>query len=88
MANVIVTCKKNKSLEDFKKKNNQKINIEQLDLTNEISIENLIEKVTTLDILINCAALIKGGIEYRIENFSDVVNTNLMGTFRICHHVA
>ena len=27
----------------------------------------------------------KGGIEYRIENFSDVVNVNLMGLMRICH---
>ena len=84
--NVIVTCKKNKSLEEFVKNNkDENIRIEKLDLTNDISIENLIEKVTTLDILINCASLVKGGVEYRIENFSDVVNVNLMGTLRICH---
>ena len=45
----------------------------------------MINKITSLDILINCASLIKGGVEYRIENFSDVVNVNLMGTLRICH---
>ena len=84
--NVIVTCKKKKSLEEFIKNNkDENIRIEQLDLTNEISIENFIGKVTTLDVLINCASLIKGGVEYRIENFSDVVNVNLMGTLRICH---
>ena len=84
--NVIVTCKKNKSLEEFVKNNKDgNIRIEKLDLTNDISIENLIEKVTTLDILVNCASLVKGGVEYRIENFSDVVNVNLMGTLRICH---
>ena len=83
---VIVTCKKNKSLEEFEKNNNdENIRIEQLDLTNDISIENLIKKITTLDILINCSSLVKGGVEYRIENFSDVVNVNLMGTLRICH---
>ena len=38
-----------------------------------------------MDILINCAALVKGGVEFRIENFSDVVNVNFMGTLRICH---
>ena len=84
--NVIVTYKKNKSLEEFKKKNNNgNIIIEQLDLTNEISIGNLTEKIRSLDILVNCAALVKGGVEYRIENFADVVNVNLMGALRICH---
>ena len=84
--NVTITYKKTKSLQELKKKNNyQKINIEQLDLTNDISIENLTEKIKTLDVLVNCAASIKGGTEYRIENFSDVVNVNLMGTLRICH---
>ena len=39
---VIVTCKTKNSLEEFKKNNNNKnISIELLDLTNEISIENL-----------------------------------------------
>ena len=43
--NVIVTCKKNKSLEEFEKNNkDENIRIEQLDLTNDISIENLIKK--------------------------------------------
>ncbi|PPR25958.1 MAG: hypothetical protein CFH34_01215, partial [Alphaproteobacteria bacterium MarineAlpha9_Bin4] len=61
------------------------INVELLDVTNEISIENLEKKINKLDILINCASLIKGGVEFRIENFTDVVNVNLMGTLRICH---
>ncbi len=84
--NVIVTCKKKKSLEAFKLKNKDKnIRIEQLDLTNEISIENLVSKINKLDILINCASLIKGGVEFRIENFAGVVNVNLMGVLRISH---
>ncbi len=63
----------------------KKINAEKLDLTNDISIEQLHKKIDKLDILINNAALYKGGIEYRIENFSEVVNVNLMGLMRICH---
>ena len=43
------------------------------------------KKLDKLDILINNATILKGGIEYRIENFSDVVNVNLMGLMRICH---
>ena len=83
---VIVTCKTKRSLEEFKKNNNNKnISIELLDVTNEISIENLEKKINRLDILVNCAALVKGGVEFRIENFADVVNVNLMGAMRISH---
>ena len=83
---VIVTCKSQASY-DFFEKNSLKENIqlEKLDLTNEISIDILHQKIDKLDILINNATLFKGGIEYRIENFSDVVNVNLMGLMRICH---
>lgn len=84
--NVYVTCLTKKSYDKFisldLKKN---IQIEKLDLTNDISIEKLYKKIDKLDILINNAVLLKGGIEYRIENFADVVNVNLMGLMRICH---
>ena len=83
-SNVTVTCLTSKSYEkflDLKKT----IKVERLDITNDISIEKLKEKINKLDILINNATLFKGGIEYRIENFADVVNVNLMGVMRICH---
>ncbi len=83
---VIVTCKSQASFDIFKKKSiDEKIQLEKLDLTNEISVDILHKKIDKLDILINNATLLKGGIEYRIENFSDVVNVNLMGLMRICH---
>ena len=83
-SNVTVTCLTSKSYEkflDLKKT----IKVERLDITNDISIEELKEKINKLDILINNATLFKGGIEYRIENFADVVNVNLMGAMRVCH---
>ena len=83
---VIVTCKSKNSYEHFKKSCLEKnIQLEKLDLTNELSIDMLHQKLDKLDILINNATLFKGGIEYRIENFSDVVNVNLMGLMRVCH---
>ena len=83
---VIVTCKSQGSYDIFEKNSLKKnIQLEKLDLTNEISIDILHKKIDKLDILINNATLLKGGIEYRIENFSDVVNVNLMGLMRICH---
>ena len=83
-SNVTVTCLTKKSYEKFLdlEKN---IKVERLDITNDISIEELKEKINKLDILINNATLFKGGIEYRIENFADVVNVNLMGVMRVCH---
>ena len=83
---VIITCKSQTSYEHFKKSSLERnIQLEKLDLTNEISIDMLHKKLEKLDILINNATILKGGIEYRIENFSDVVNVNLMGLMRICH---
>ena len=83
---VIVTCKSQVSFDLFEKSSLEKnIQLEKLDLTNEISLDILYKKIDKLDILINNATLLKGGIEYRIENFSDVVNVNLMGLMRICH---
>ena len=85
-AEVIVTCNSKSSYEKFlSSKEKKNIKVFKLDLTNKISIEKLYEKIDNLDILINNAALYKGGIEYRIENFADVVNVNLMGLMRICH---
>ena len=82
--NVIVTCLTKKSYEKFLDLE-KTIKVERLDITNDISIEELKEKINKLDILINNATLFKGGIEYRIENFADVVNVNLMGAMRVCH---
>ena len=82
--NVTVTCLTNKSYEEFLGLE-KSINVRKLDITNDISIEKLQDEINKLDILINNAALLKGGIEYRIENFADVVNVNLMGVMRLCH---
>ena len=60
---VIVTCKSNQSYEKFLELGlEKKIQIERLDLTNEISIEKLYQKIDSLDILINNSTLFKGGI--------------------------
>ena len=84
---VTITYRRNSSYENYKKlsKDQYDITIQKLDITNELSIEQLYKKIDRLDILVNNATLIKGGVEYRVENFSDVVNVNLMGVMRVCH---
>ena len=85
-AEVIVTAKSNESLE--------KCNVEtkfgairkyKLDVTNDISIEKIFEEIDDLHILVNNAGIVKRGLEYRIEHFADVINTNLMGVMRMSH---
>ncbi len=85
-AKVVVTCKTKSNYEKYLDQLAKlDLQLEQLDLTNDISIEKLSNKIKKLDILVNNAVYLKGGIEYRIENFADVVNVNLMGLMRICH---
>ena len=55
-SNVIVTCKTKLSYEKFLKSNTLKgIQLERLDITNDISIDQLKKKIDKLDILINGA---------------------------------
>ena len=85
-ADVIVTAKNYENLE--------KCNVEtkfgairkyKLDVTNDISIEKIFEEIDDLHILVNNAGIVKRGLEYRIEHFADVINTNLMGVMRMSH---
>ncbi len=87
-ASVTVTGKTNKEIKNYEEsKAGKKIKVKKLDITNDISINELLRTIDSLDVLINCASITKGGLEYRIENFADVVNTNLMGAMRICHEL-
>ena len=52
---------------------------------NDISIEKTFDEIDELHILVNNAGRIKRGLEYRIEHFADVINTNLMGVMRMSH---
>ena len=85
-AEVIVTAKTDESLSKCKNATPfGTLKKYKLDVTNDISIEKLFAQIGELDILVNNAGIVKGGLEYRIENFADVINTNLMGIMRMSH---
>jgi len=85
-AEVIVTAKTDESIKNCKTiTKNGSLKIFKLDVTNDISIEKLFSEIDTLDILVNNAGIVKRALEYRVETFADVINTNLMGVMRICH---
>jgi len=57
----------------------------QLDVTDDASVQALMQNYERLDVLINCAGvIIRGGAEYGIEQFKKVIDVNLTGTMRMC----
>jgi NAD(P)-dependent dehydrogenase (short-subunit alcohol dehydrogenase family) len=58
----------------------------RLELANPASIESLARDTDDLDILVNSAAtLVREGKEYDPQVFARIVDTNLTGTYRMCH---
>jgi NAD(P)-dependent dehydrogenase (short-subunit alcohol dehydrogenase family) len=56
-----------------------------LDVTDQGAVNACIARLPRLDVLINCAGIIlRGGAEYEIENFRQVIEVNLTGTMRMC----
>ena len=85
-AEVIVTAQSDESLEKcIEKTKFGTLRKLKLDVTNDISIEKVFDEIDELHILVNNAGRIKRGLEYRIEHFADVINTNLMGVMRMSH---
>jgi NAD(P)-dependent dehydrogenase (short-subunit alcohol dehydrogenase family) len=63
---------------------NSTIDFKQLDVSTSENIQNFFEKIDTLDVLINCAGIIKRELEHDPEVFQEVINVNLNGTMRAC----
>lgn len=55
-----------------------------LDVTAEDDLRRLVEDLSALDILVNCAGIIARRAEYRLDVFSRVLEVNLVGTMRAC----
>ena len=60
------------------------INFEQLDVRSDDAVAALVDRLGDLDVLVNCAGVIRRGQEHDIEVFSDVLDINLSGTMRLC----
>jgi NAD(P)-dependent dehydrogenase (short-subunit alcohol dehydrogenase family) len=56
-----------------------------LDVTQDASIAALFDRLSGLDLLVNCAGIIqRGGKEFEIEAFRLTLEVNLTGTMRCC----
>ncbi|CDY77501.1 3-oxoacyl-[acyl-carrier protein] reductase [Caballeronia glathei] len=60
------------------------VEVAPLDVADEASVAALVGRVDTLDVLVNCAGMIRRGDEHDIDVFERVLAVNLSGTMRMC----
>ncbi|GGD70623.1 SDR family NAD(P)-dependent oxidoreductase [Caballeronia grimmiae] len=60
------------------------IEVAALDVADAASTAELFARLDALDVLVNCAGMIKRGDEHDIETFERVIAVNLNGTMRMC----
>lgn len=60
------------------------VRVEQLDVRSDDAVANLIGEFHRLDVLVNCAGIIRRGEEHDPKVFATVLDINLNGTMRTC----
>lgn len=56
----------------------------QLDVRDGKAVEDLVGSLGPLDVLVNCAGVIRRAAEHEPAVFADVIDINLNGTMRVC----
>ncbi len=62
----------------------QQVQVRQLDVRNNDAIQSLFGDLPRLDVLVNCAGVIRRGAELDPAVFAEVLDINLNGTMRCC----
>ena len=60
------------------------IEVAPLDVSDDASVAALLNDLDSLDVLVNCAGMIRRGEEHDIDVFQRVIAVNLSGTMRVC----
>jgi NAD(P)-dependent dehydrogenase (short-subunit alcohol dehydrogenase family) len=61
----------------------QGLEVSDLDVTDNTSVESLLVKLDRIDVLVNAAGMIRRGQEHNIDVFQQVLDVNLNGTMRV-----
>jgi len=62
-----------------------KISFQQLDVRDGNVVQDCIDEIDSLDVLVNCAGVIRRNAEHQPEVFADVIDINLNGSMRVCN---
>jgi NAD(P)-dependent dehydrogenase (short-subunit alcohol dehydrogenase family) len=60
------------------------ITVAEIDLAKDGELEDLIARQERLDVVVNCAGIIRRRLEFQPEVFAQVIDINLTGTMRAC----
>ncbi len=60
------------------------ISFQELDVRDGSAVQACIEEIDSLDVLVNCAGVIRRNAEHEPEVFADVIDINLNGSMRVC----
>src|SRR5215831_8082758 len=63
---------------------NSGVEFRRLDVTSESEVAELIGGLDRLDVLVNCAGVIRRDEEFELVTFERVLDVNLTGTMRMC----
>jgi NAD(P)-dependent dehydrogenase (short-subunit alcohol dehydrogenase family) len=60
------------------------VEIVELDVSNDASVATFLARAESIDMLVNCAGMIRRSDELSIDVFERVIAVNLSGTMRVC----
>jgi NAD(P)-dependent dehydrogenase (short-subunit alcohol dehydrogenase family) len=60
------------------------IELALLDVRDDAAVRALVQAQGELDVVVNCAGIIRRGAEHEPEAFAEVLDINLTGTMRVC----
>ena len=60
------------------------ISFQELDVRDGSAVQACIDEIDSLDVLVNCAGVIRRNAEHEPEVFTDVIDINLNGSMRVC----
>jgi NAD(P)-dependent dehydrogenase (short-subunit alcohol dehydrogenase family) len=60
------------------------VDVRQLDVRNGEAVRALVDDLGELDVVVNCAGVIRRGAEHDPVAFAETVDINLTGTMRVC----
>ncbi|GHA34806.1 short-chain dehydrogenase [Devosia pacifica] len=83
-ARVTATGANEAEIAHFASRTASEISARLLDVRDQQAVRRIFEEQESLDILINCAGIIRRNDEHDPDIFADVVDVNLNGTMRMC----